>query len=268
MILAGLKEQLYQWLPENNRLERIWFLAKTDFKRRYYGSFLGLLWALLNPLFRLMIYYTVFTVVFQRGEKNYALFLYLGLIHFLFFAEVVNGAMKIYQKKGYLLENIQINDLDIYFSSVLASFFGFLFNLTIFMAFRILFVDEGFTVYLLYYPVVLLTLLLLGFSGAMLMSILWVFFRDVQHLWDLARLALLWLSGVFYFIDPATSWKTALMAYATPLPGILLNARAALLYNQPPHFQLLGYDLLYALVLLVIGLIVHRRYRRLALEKL
>lgn len=268
MILSGLKEQLYQWLPENHRLERIWFLAKTDFKRRYYGSFLGLLWALLNPLFRLMIYYTVFSVVFQSREKNFALFLYLGLIHFLFFVEVVNGAMKIYKSKGYLLENIQINDLDIYFSNVLASFFGFLFNLTIFMTFRTIVVGGGLSIYVFYYPVVLLTLILFVFAGALIMAMLWVFFRDVQHLWDLARLALLWLSGVFYLIDPATSWKTALMAYATPLPGILLNARATLLYNEPPHFQLLGYDLAYAVVLLIAGLFIHRRFKKLALEKL
>jgi len=268
MMLGDLKARIYHWLPENTRLERIWFLAKTDFKKRYYGSFLGLAWALLNPIFRLAIYYTVFTVVFQSREENFALFLYLGLIHFLFFVEVVNGSMKIYRTKSYLLENIQINDLDIYLANVTAGFFGFLFNVGIFILFRLLMVDAGISIYILYYPLVLLTLLLTILAGALIMSMLWAFFRDIQHIWDLARLALLWLSGVFYYIDPAATWKTALMAYATPLPGILMNARAALLYNTPPNFSLLAYDFVYALILLGIGLSVHRRFSKLALEKL
>lgn len=266
--MSTIWERLVLSIPENIRLERIWFLAKTDFKQRYYGSFLGLLWASLNPLFQLAIYYTVFTVVFQRGEDHYALFLYLGLIHFLFFAEVVSGAMMIYKKKGYLLENIQINDLDIYFASVLASFFGLLFNLGIFVIFRLILVDGGFDLNVLYYPLVLLTLLILVLAGALLMSMLYVFFRDMKHVWDLVKRAFLWLSGVFYLIEPATSWKTMVIAYATPIPGILINARAALLYNEPPHIQLLAYDFLYAVILLLIGLFVHRRYSKSALEKL
>ncbi|MFK7934051.1 MAG: hypothetical protein AB8G22_11130, partial [Saprospiraceae bacterium] len=48
-------------IPANNRLERIWILAKVDFKKRYYHSSLGLVWALLNPIFQLSVYYTVFT---------------------------------------------------------------------------------------------------------------------------------------------------------------------------------------------------------------
>jgi len=266
--LSNLKESFFLALPENQRLERIWFLAKTDFKKRYYGSFLGLIWALLNPVFRLIIYYVVFTLVFQSREENFILYLYLGLIHYLFFAEAIGGAMKVYKSKAYLLENIQINDLDIYFANVLASLFGFLFNLGIFLLFRLLIVDTAFSYYALYYPLVLITLLVTILAGGLIMSMLWVFFRDIQHVWDLLRMALLWLSGVFYYIDPATSWKTALIAYATPLPGILINARAALLYNTPPNVSLLVYDLVYAIVLLVIGLSVHRRYRRLALEKL
>ena len=71
-------EKIIDWIPENNRLERIWLMAKFDFVTRYYGSFLGLFWALLKPLFQLMVYYVIFTVVFTTKTENFLLFLFVG----------------------------------------------------------------------------------------------------------------------------------------------------------------------------------------------
>jgi ABC-type polysaccharide/polyol phosphate export permease len=266
--MEDVKQQIYNWLPLNTRLERIWFIAKTDFKKRYYGSFLGLVWALLNPIFRLAVYYTVFTVVFQSKEENFIFFLFLGLIHYLFFAEAVNMGMKVYQTKSYLMENIQINSFDIYYAGLAASFFGFLFNLLSFLIFRILLVDASFSVDVLLYPVILITLLAFTLGSTLIMSMVWTFFRDIVHIWDLIRLALLWLSGVFYSLDPSATWKTALLTHLTPLPGILTNARALLIYNESPDYWMLMYCLVYSLLILGLGVLMHKKLSNEALEKL
>ena len=52
---------LIKRLPENNRIELIWKLAQVDFKKRYYNDSLGLFWALLNPIFRILIYCLLYT---------------------------------------------------------------------------------------------------------------------------------------------------------------------------------------------------------------
>lgn len=268
MNLTTYKEQFFHWLPENKRLERIWFIAKTDFKKRYHGSFLGLIWALLNPLVRLLIYYTVFTVVFQSREENFAMFIFLGLIHYLFFVESVTMGMRIYQTKAYLLENIQINTFDIYYAGLIASFFGFLFNMMAFGVIRLLFLPWDFSIYILYYPIVLITLLFFTLGTTLILSMIWSFFRDIKHLWELIRLALFWLSGVFYVMEPFSTWKTAVIAHLTPLCGVLINARATLLYNTPPDYWMLVYNFIYALLTLIIGMYLHKRLSVRALEKL
>jgi ABC-type polysaccharide/polyol phosphate export permease len=74
-------------LPKKNRLERIWILAKTDFKKRYYGTSLGILWALINPIFQLIIYYFVFSVFFKNDVPNFSLYLFSGLILWMFISE-------------------------------------------------------------------------------------------------------------------------------------------------------------------------------------
>ena len=127
-------QKIIDWIPENNRLERIWLMAKFDFVTRYYGSFLGLFWALLKPLFQLGVFYMVFTYVFKSNTENFLLFLFIGIILFQFFTESATGSMNIFRTKRYLLENIQINKLDIFYSAIGATFLGFLFN---FIAFAV-----------------------------------------------------------------------------------------------------------------------------------
>ena len=100
-------EKFLDWVPDNNRLERIWLMSKFDFVARYYGSFLGLFWALLKPLFELLIYYFVFTVIFNNRTENFASFLFLGIILFQFFTEAAGGSLRIFKSKRYLLENIK-----------------------------------------------------------------------------------------------------------------------------------------------------------------
>ena len=108
--------------PENNRFERIWMLGKVDFRKRYYDSKLGLVWALINPLFRLCVFYYVFTVLFERGGDNFVLHLFSGLIFWFFFVETTKKALVIFKQKKYLIENISFNKLDLFYSLILSTF--------------------------------------------------------------------------------------------------------------------------------------------------
>ena len=72
------------------RLERIWIIAKTDFKRRYSSDYFGVLWAILNPIMRMSIYYFVFKKVFQVQRENYVLILFSGIITWMVFLSLIH----------------------------------------------------------------------------------------------------------------------------------------------------------------------------------
>ena len=266
-MINWILKPILEVLPENNRMERIWVLAKTDFLKRYYGSFLGLVWALLNPLAHLTIYYFVFTIVFKRREENFALFLFLGLIFYIFFVETSTKGLQIFKSKRYILENIQINWLDIYYSGTISAFFAFLFNFaSYFIISQIL--DVEIHPHVLLFPVLVLNLILFGLAMKILLSLVQIYVKDIVHVWDLCKMVLLWLSGIFYKIDPAATLKSAILYYITPLPGIIQNARNILIYGEPVDSYFLAYDLLYALVLLGLALIAFNKLRYKALEKI
>lgn len=254
-------------LPENNRLERIWLLAKMEFKRRYYGSVLGLLWAFINPLGRFAIYYYVFTYLLKSDTPNFALFLFLGLITWLYFAEGAVTGLTVIRSKSFILENIQINKLDIYYAALLSNSMGFSFNFVVYFIASLLF-GVHLDWQILFLPLLILNVALFILGVMIFLSVIHIFVRDILHVWNLVSLMLMWFSGVFFELDKnSPDWKEAALVYLTPISGILINLRAVLIYNEKVDLSLFLYSYTYTLVFLGLAVYFLNRSFGVALEK-
>ena len=119
---------LTDWTRRSNKLERLWLLAKIEFKLRYYENKLGLLWALLKPVMDICIYYTVFQIIMKQNIPAFASYLFIGLIFWNFFVESTSGTIQILHTKKYLYEYSNMNKLEIYVSTLFANSIGFFFN--------------------------------------------------------------------------------------------------------------------------------------------
>ncbi len=267
-MINRLFKPVLERLPENNRLERIWVLAKTEFLKRYYGSFLGVVWALINPLFQIIIYYSVFTLVFASQQENFALFLFLGLILEIFFAETGSAGLDILKSKRHILENIKIKWLDVYYASTLSKLFALLFNIFVYFIIS-LFTTANYHVSAIFIvPLLIFNLMVLGFSFQVLLSTIQIYLRDIAHLWDMVKMTILWLSGIFYQIDLTEGSNTAILAYLTPLAGVIYNAREAMIYGAHINYQLFVFDWIYTLLILGVSLLVFSKFSGKALEKM
>src|SRR5207249_9944440 len=100
MIIAILTD----WFRRSNKSERLWLLAKIEFKLRYYENKLGLLWALLKPLMDMSIYYVAFKVILGTDIPAFASYLFIGLILWNFFLESTSGTIQLLNTKKYLYE--------------------------------------------------------------------------------------------------------------------------------------------------------------------
>jgi len=259
-------QKIIDWIPENNRLERIWLMAKFDFVTRYYGSFLGLFWALLKPLFQLLVFFIVFTVVFKNKTENFLLFLFLGIILFQFFSESAMVSMKIFKTKRYLLENIQINKLDIFYSAIAATFLGFFFNFMVFSVGNFL-LNDSFSWSILLFPLVLGNLLIIILATQLIFATTSIYLKDIDNIWFVMNTMLFWGSGIFFDLSTLTG-KAVLIKYINPLAGILMNGRAILVYGNPLDMNLLAINLLTAVIFLLFGLWIFKKFSAKALEKI
>src|SRR5690606_41797756 len=99
-----------------------------------------------------------------------------------------------------------------------------------------------------------LTLFIIVIGTSMVLSCLFLYLRDLQHLWDLVLLAGMWTIPIFWDYTIVVEKFPALL-YGNPLCGVLINLRYILLYGQPVDWQLFFSNIISALALLAIGLL-------------
>ena len=249
--------QFLKYLPENNKFERIWILAKTDFIERYYGTRMGIFWALINPFFQLMVYYFVFTILFAVEIENFALYVFSGLILWMFFSESTTKGLFLLSKYKSIIENINIKKIDLYYSSLISTSLSLSFNLLIYIIFSLFFnVHYNFNV--LYAPILLINLGIFILSVQLLLGVIHIYLRDINHLWDMALIILFWASPVFYSKELIMT-KLPIIFHINPLAGIFVNLRETLLYGSPPIMHLFIYDLAISIILLLISVFVFKK---------
>lgn len=253
-------------LRDNNRLERIWLLAKIDFKKRYYDNSLGIFWALINPLCRFVIYYFAFTYIFPQRIPNYALYLFSGLIIWFFFAQGTKKGIKLLKTKKYLIESIQFKHSDLFIASTISACYSFIFN---FIAYFIVSLIYGVGVHptILWLFVLFFTLVLLVLGISMLLATINIYLRDIEHLWDIVVLAGFWATPIIYAHE-ITMVKLPFLQYLNPVAGIVINIRETVLNGNAPYYYLLVYDLVYAGILFLIAKFVYNKFAHKAVEKL
>jgi ABC-type polysaccharide/polyol phosphate export permease len=265
MIIRIVKD----WIQRTNKLERLWLLAKIEFKLRYYENKLGLLWALIKPLMDIAIYYTVFQIILKQGVPAFASYLFIGLILWNFFVESTTGTVQILHVKKYLYEYSNMNKLEIYLSTIISNSIGFFFNFVMFLIFYSLIEKDshGLSWQNFWIIPLFINLFILAMGVSLILSNIYIVAKDIHQIWTVFVSLLLFLSPVFYKLDV---FKHALPAfdYANPLAGIIINARRVMMEHSPPSYGLLFFDFLYAITLLFIGLALLNKLGSRAAEKL
>ena len=201
-------------------------LARMEFKLRFFGSVLGYLWQLMRPLLLFGVLYVVFThfVKFNEGVPHFPAVLLTGIVIFTFFADATSGAVTSVLDRENLVRKIQFPRMVVPLAVVLTAFFNLVMNL---LAVLVFVLATGVTPRLTWFlfPLLLLVVAVLATGVAMLLSALYVRFRDVRPIWEVAQQALFYASPILYAIEtvPDTTIQKAIML--SPIAAVLEQAR-------------------------------------------
>ena len=260
---------LTDWFKRSNKAERIWLLAKIEFKLRYYENRLGLLWALIKPLLDIAIFYVVFQIVLKQNIPAFASYLFIGLILWNFFVEATTGTIQILNIKKHLYEFSNMNKLEIYISNLFSSSIGFFFNFCMFLFFYAFLERQsaGLSIQNFWIIAVFLNMFILSLGISLILSTIYIVAKDITQIWMAFTSFLFFFSPIFYKLS---TFKEALppLEYGNPIAGIIINARRVMMEKSQPDFRLLLFDFGYAIILLLIGLIFLNRLGARAAEKL
>lgn len=212
-------------------------LAVTDFKLRFFGSVLGYLWQLMRPLMLFGVLYVVFTQFLDIGgeAKFYPVALLLGLVLFQFFAEATGVSVRSIANRENLVRKIEFPRLAVPASVVLTALFNLALNLLPVILFLLL---AGGTPRWswLQVPVIIALLAILAFGLAMLLSALFVRYRDVEPIWDVVLQVLFYGTPILYTLDLVASKAgdtVARLLMFNPFAALMQQMRHA--FIDPSH---------------------------------
>lgn len=243
-------------------------LVKREVLGRYKGSILGIVWSLVTPIFMLLVYTFVFSVVFNarwgvsgNGSKTeFALLLFAGLMVFNLFAECIGKAPGLILANANYVKKV-IFPLEILpWVSMGSALFHFSVSLGVWLlAFCVLFGIPHLQVLLL--PLVLMPLVLFVMGLSWMLASLGVYLRDVGQIIGVVITMLMFLTPIFY---PVSSLPPAYQTlfFFNPLTAPIEMVRDLIYWGRFPSMSLLGFSIMGALALALLGFAWFQKTRK------
>lgn len=247
-------------------LQVLWVLTRTEFRARYRAQALGLVWSMLNPLVMMGIISIIFTQVFRSAEKNFPIFLLIGLLVWQWFNASITTVINVFVSNADIIKRTIFPRPLLPIASILSFTINFCIeSLTLLMFLPIFPGAFALTPALLLVPVLLALALCLMFGIALALSVLNVIYRDVGYLVTTALLILYWLTPVFYPLE-VIPYPYRMILQCNPLAGILHGLRQAIMHGQVPTLMGWAGIVIPTAITMIVGWRVFRHYEHMVLD--
>jgi len=233
-------------------------LVKRDFKKKYKRTVLGILWSLLGPMLQLLVMAFVFTRIFGGQVPHFVIYLFSGNLVFSYFKESTGAGMGALMANSGIIAKVKVPKYIFLLSKNVSSLINFSLTLIIyfiFVAFERIPFSPRFL--LLLYPVVCLLLFNIGMG--LILSALHVFFKDIQYLYDIFTLMVMYLSAIFYTIDmfPENIQRMFLL---NPVFVYISYFRTIVLDRAVPPFHIHLLCIFYAFLAVLLGSVIYKKW--------
>ena len=197
-LLAKKADKVKRYIDKNLFLFQE--LVKRDFKQKYKRTVLGMGWSVLSPLLSLLVMKIVFTQFFGRNTPHYTTYLFAGNLLYNFFRESTTGGMSALMANKHIFTKINVPKYMFLLTKNVSSIINFGITLVVFFVFAALDgISFSWRFVTLLYPIFCLIVFNVGVG--LLLSALYVFFRDVMYLYDIFTMLLMYMSAIFYYVS-------------------------------------------------------------------
>lgn len=259
--------QLVKQILKNRKL--ILFLSKDDIKKKYAGSYLGIVWAFVQPLVTILIYWFVFQMGLKQTAKSttgvtypFIVWLMCGIIPWFFFSDALNSATSVFQEYTYLVKKV-VFDIEILpIIKIISSLFIHLFFILILFLVMALF---GYYPTVAFVQVIYYTLCMVALVIAIsyFTASLNIFFKDLAQMVAVALQAGMWLTPIMWDFSMVSNYSWSVILKLNPVFYIVQGYRGALLDGDWfwNHGTLTIYFWAVVVVLMLIGNRIFKKLR-------
>ncbi len=233
-------------------------LTKRDFKQKYKRTVLGMFWSVLSPLLQLFVMRLVFMNFFGRAMEHYTTYLFCGNLVFSYFNESTHGGMNSLMANASIFSKVNVPKYMFLLSKNISSLINFGLTLLVFFLFAAI---DGVTFHLgffmLLYPILCMVVFNIGVG--LILSALFVFFRDIGYLYDVFTLLLMYMSAIFYTVE-TFSPRVQRLFLLNPIYCYIKYFRVVVLDGNLPSLSFHLLCAVYAAIVVAIGGWIYKKY--------
>lgn len=232
-------------------------LAKAQFKLRNEGSYLGILWYLLNPLLMFVLLLLVFSDRLGSAIPHYPLYLLLGIIMFNFFQQITSFSIKTMDENRSLIKSIQFSRESLISSTVLRTLFSHIFEIIPFIIIALIF-GVSIKGFIFYIPILLVfSVFVYGFS--LILASFYIYFIDIENIWVFVSKLVFFATPIFYEIGGQS--RLFILNLFNPLYYFMTLARDVVIYGRVPELWIIAGAFAYAFVFFILGTFVFSKLK-------
>ena len=259
-----LPKELYQ------SRELIWKLSKNDFKKRYAGSYLGFIWALIQPVITVLMYWIVFDVVFNTRsqmiasgvEVPYVLFLTAGLVPWFYFSETLTNGTNALLEYSYLVKKVVFKISILPIIKLIAATFIHVFFVCILLIVACMYgyYPSIYTIQLVYYSFCTFVLVL---AISYWTSAIVVFFKDLGQIINIVLQVGMWATPILWDINMINDERLLFLLKLNPMVYIVNGFRMSI-YSKEwffTHVYSSTYFWLFTVTLFCLGSLVFKKLK-------
>lgn len=229
-------------------------LVKKNIKLKYRRSYLGLVWTLIEPLLTMIVLTIVFGTLFGNKDKTFPVYILSGRLLYSFFSNGTKTAMTAIRSNSGMIKKVYVPKYIYPLANVVSDFVIFLISLIVLFAVAVILQVKP-TVYLFTLIIPLIILFVMTFAVGIILATMAVFFRDLEYLWSVALMIVMYTSAIFYYPDKLIDAGYGWILQANPLYSVIVNFRNAI-FGQPLDATALGMSVGFSAIALIIGLVM------------
>ena len=248
-------------LMSKNELFLLEEIVKRNFSSKYQDSVLGIFWSVLKPLLIMIMFTIIFSTLFGRNIENFPVYFLSAKCVFDFFSGAVGMALYSIKGNKKILQKTAAPKYIFVLGTIISEFLNFLISLVLLVGIMII---TKATFYFSIMPIAIIpitSILILVTGLGLMLSIACVYYTDIQHLWGVVSLVIMYSSAIFY---PMSIVPEPFHSYMilNPVFWVIDQFRSIIYMGVIPDGLYMFNSLLLSAIILVFGLVIYKKYEK------
>ncbi len=240
-------------------------LVLKELKTRYRGSVLGFIWSFLNPLLFMLVYIIVFSVYMRINVNNYALFLFCGLLPWIWFSQSLLNAASSIVNGGALIKKVVFPIEILPIVSVITNLVNFLLGLPILFLFIYIFkIKLGY--FIIFLPILIIIQALMTIGLSLVLSAINVHLRDVEQILTNLLNLFFFLTPILYPISTIPERYRGIILL-NPMALLMISYQDILFNGKAPDWRYLLILIIISILIFIYGYIIFDRFKDSLIEE-